>query len=287
MLTQFRIRYPKGSLISELVEIVHGKYVVRALIRVEGVTLATGLAAAETVEQAEDSARNRALALVDLEPPAIHVETTPTQQSISPTLAAIDSQIAPAEEVISQNPPFVDVDRPQQKSPISSFNFESDRSLEPSSLEKKEIDRPSRKKNSHSKIDSSPTPSVETPAFSLPTEANEQPDFIPSEEVENAVLEEPSFFDRQETVRLEETFLSQPNPSLETTPTIEGTEEIDFSIILQQSNHEMIRLGWTQEQGREYLLETYGKRSRQLLSDEELLEFLQYLKSQPTPVKKS
>jgi hypothetical protein len=48
---------------------------------------------------------------------------------------------------------------------------------------------------------------------------------------------------------------------------------------------ELKRLGWTSEQGRNYLLQTYGKRSRQLLSDEELLEFVQHLENLPNPIK--
>jgi hypothetical protein len=70
----------------------------------------------------------------------------------------------------------------------------------------------------------------------------------------------------------------QPQPPL-------PSEVMDFSEIITQSDVELKRLGWTSEQGRNYLIETYGKRSRQLLSDEELLEFLHYLQSQPTPVK--
>ncbi|MCC5603330.1 hypothetical protein [Nostoc favosum] len=46
---------------------------------------------------------------------------------------------------------------------------------------------------------------------------------------------------------------------------------------------EIERLGWTPEQGREHLIKTYGKRSRSLLTDDELHEFLQYLQSQPDP----
>ncbi|MDY7016327.1 MAG: hypothetical protein SVX43_22565 [Cyanobacteriota bacterium] len=61
------------------------------------------------------------------------------------------------------------------------------------------------------------------------------------------------------------------------------TSPMDFSDIIAQTNLELKRLGWTNEQGRQYLLETYGKRSRQLLNDRELLEFLEYLKSQPVP----
>jgi hypothetical protein len=59
-------------------------------------------------------------------------------------------------------------------------------------------------------------------------------------------------------------------------------EPIDFSEVIAKSDMELKRLGWTSEQGRNYLLQTYGKRSRQLLSDEELIEFLQYLQSLPT-----
>ncbi|QYO67858.1 hypothetical protein [Leptolyngbya sp. 7M] len=47
---------------------------------------------------------------------------------------------------------------------------------------------------------------------------------------------------------------------------------------------EMKRLGWSTEQGREYLKRTYGKRSRQELDDAELLDFLHYLEGQPSPL---
>jgi len=46
---------------------------------------------------------------------------------------------------------------------------------------------------------------------------------------------------------------------------------------------ELKRLGWTNQQGRDYLVQTYGKRSRQLLKDDELLDFLQHLESEPSP----
>ena len=44
------------------------------------------------------------------------------------------------------------------------------------------------------------------------------------------------------------------------------------------------RLGWTPEQGKDYLVKTYNKRGRSLLSEEELRNFLTYLKSQPDPI---
>ena len=59
---------------------------------------------------------------------------------------------------------------------------------------------------------------------------------------------------------------------------------VDLSDIIAQTDVELRRLGWTSTQGREYLEQTYGKRSRQQLSDEELLAFLLYLESQPSPI---
>ncbi|AVH73000.1 hypothetical protein [Nostoc sp. 'Lobaria pulmonaria (5183) cyanobiont'] len=57
----------------------------------------------------------------------------------------------------------------------------------------------------------------------------------------------------------------------------------NFSEVIAQTDVEMQRLGWTIDQGREHLIKNYGKRSRFLLTDEQLHEFLQYLVSQPTP----
>ena len=60
----------------------------------------------------------------------------------------------------------------------------------------------------------------------------------------------------------------------------------DLSQILDTTDVQMQRLGLTTEQGREHLIKTYGKRSRTLLTEAELLDFRQYLASlasQPTP----
>ena len=66
------------------------------------------------------------------------------------------------------------------------------------------------------------------------------------------------------------------------TQTLE-TVEFDFNEIKNRTDVEIKRLGWTKEQGRDFLLQTYGKRSRLHLTDEELMDFLQYLESQPNP----
>ncbi len=63
----------------------------------------------------------------------------------------------------------------------------------------------------------------------------------------------------------------------------DDTNPVDLSDVIAQTDVEMARLGWSSSQGRKYLEQTFDKRSRQQLTDEELLTFLLYLESQATP----
>ena len=67
MLAKFRERYPHGSLKSELIDIERGLYIVKSTVEIDGVVIATGLAAAEHVEKAEDLARERAISAMVLD----------------------------------------------------------------------------------------------------------------------------------------------------------------------------------------------------------------------------
>jgi hypothetical protein len=71
-----------------------------------------------------------------------------------------------------------------------------------------------------------------------------------------------------------------PEPESEQPP----SQPLSFEEIIEQTNVELKRLSWGSNEGKEYLLKTYGKRSRQLLTDEELVDFLSQLKKMPTPV---
>ena len=62
-------------------------------------------------------------------------------------------------------------------------------------------------------------------------------------------------------------------------------EAMDFNEIKQKTDIEIKRLSWTKDQGKEFLMSHYGKRSRLHLTDEQLLEFLRYLEKLPNPVK--
>ncbi|WP_071516568.1 hypothetical protein [Geitlerinema sp. PCC 9228] len=91
MLARFQAKYPGGSLISELLTIHEGKYVVKVLAQIDGKTLATALAAADTVEAAEDRARDRVLIACDINPSAATEDPPP-----SPTPVAFPEKEMPA-----------------------------------------------------------------------------------------------------------------------------------------------------------------------------------------------
>jgi hypothetical protein len=57
-------------------------------------------------------------------------------------------------------------------------------------------------------------------------------------------------------------------------------EQVDYNWqkVIAAIDTELERLGWSVEQAKEYLLAKYNKRSRQLLDDEEIIEFWQYLR---------
>ena len=68
LFVQLQTRYPTSGLLTELVQIHADHCVVRAIVQLGNTMLATSLAAAITVEQAEDQARLRVLALVGIRP---------------------------------------------------------------------------------------------------------------------------------------------------------------------------------------------------------------------------
>ena len=63
-------------------------------------------------------------------------------------------------------------------------------------------------------------------------------------------------------------------------------ETLNFQDIINETNQLIKALGWTLDMAKQYLIEKYGKRSRQVLSDEELIEFLQTLRDKVNGVRK-
>lgn len=256
MLTQLRSRYPAGSLISELLTIYQGKYVVRALVQVDGVTLTTALAAADTVELAEEQAKKRAIQSLELDstprqPPTPREPLKPTPLELKPEVpTAVPVPPAPLTFETSIPPSFSFI--PDEDAGVIP-SLTSDDWLSATYIQPKTDKTPDQDQEGKSS----------TPKTSKGRSASLPP--VPSStEVASPYSDEPE---------LSQTAASSSRP-LETT---------DFSSDIAKTDIELKRLRWTQEQGRAHLLKTYGKRSRQHLTDNELLDFLHYLESLSTP----
>ena len=273
MLTQFRTRYPHGSITSELITIDRGQYIVKVTLQVEGVVLSTGLAADERVEAAEDRARERALLALALDNTAnlpnstVTVVDHPEQvtKKSSQEQATTPRQLSTEPEVdrvkpLSVNTPIASISNSREKKDSGVNNH----FVEPSNSSQ-EIER-SFDVTSHD-LSLSAAPLSER-------ESSESKPVQPS-------LDTPSLGEvlssTEETIPQQ---LDNPPPEVPSTQTLE-TVEFDFNEIIDRTDIEIKRLGWTKEQGRDFLLQTYGKRSRLHLTNEELMDFLHYLESQP------
>ncbi len=330
MFTQFRVRYPKGCLISELLTIKHGKYVVRAMIQIEGVTLATGMAAAETVELAEDQARTRALAVLEIHPATandvrgsgvapystntpVRVERPEMQELaaqsvvIAPSFAssAMDtSQVASEMSVPRSVPatmpqPAFSSEQPRQDDQIPIYSETFGMSKDAASLSSREPRL--------SDVSSSGMP-ISWEANSIPFGDDfsfgelEMPEERDAYEVETppTIQQKPVFDEPLSRMEYqgnqgtpEESQINVPvTPasqfSFGQSPTNIGdtsltSGSVDMSEIIARTDVEMKRLGWSTKKGRDHLVQTYGKRGRAQLTNEELLDFLHYLEAQPSP----
>ncbi|MEB3314180.1 MAG: hypothetical protein VKL98_08545 [Cyanobacteriota bacterium] len=197
LIASLRQVYPQASLVSELLNIHDGLYLVRVSVTVDSLCLAQGLAAQAVLENAEDLATHRAL-----------------EKLMLPTTG-------------------------------------------------------------------SPATSGPEPLARLATSPQIGPAGQPEAPVVFATLEPMPLASPPEAASI----VSDPSPPGERLLSLEeiAVSPIDLSDIIAQTDVELQRLGWDTHQGREFLERSYGKRSRHDLSDEELLAFLLYLETQPSP----
>ncbi|MEH1831932.1 MAG: hypothetical protein V7L29_07625 [Nostoc sp.] len=292
MLAQFQSLYPKGSLISELVQIFQGKYIVRASVQIEGVTRATGMAAAETVEAAEDQARTRALIVLG-------IANAPPE-----SVAFTSNPISPAQ----LNPSLNTKGGLNESAAYSSAKDEDFVGSQWSVVSDKEISMPPSKvrnikpevvTNTNEQYGySNPTPlSSDTYSQDLsenfPVTANQELEFDPpledleisfDNQVENQTF--PAISANNVTPFTPRSYSPQEDVAIPsgTGKRKKKAEPVDLSDVIAKTDVELQRLGWTPEQGREHLIKTYGKRGRTLLTEEELHGFLKYLQSEPDPL---
>jgi hypothetical protein len=239
MLKQFRHLYPQGSILSELIDIDRGLYIVKVSVQNQKTILGTGLAAAETVEKAEDKARERALmtiSLINSEATQISPEINQSEPIVSPTVVTVTQEtIQPVETVekIGDRNSSVVKSLTKEQTIAEPFN-------QPESTESEDF------------------VALETEEVTVETDSTNEPQIN--------IFDQPIIHTSTEETTVVET---------------ETTVELDFNEIRHKIDLEMKRLNWTKEQGRDFLVNTYGKRSRLHLTDEELLEFWHYLETLP------
>lgn len=319
MFTQFRVRYPKGSLLTELSAIDHGKYIVRCLVQDEGTTLVTSLAAAETVELAEDKARGRALAILGISSTTAtgEQETPLTVSEVSVPLPSTP-KVSPAfsSEILGHNspaqlsdpttggiPPLENGNDWGTRKQEDLGNFEEIPAVPHFPLEaSNDVPQPQDAPSAVTENTSSlplPTPKREKAGkrSAKTQKVADEITFSASDEFSSAEVETSSREEVETPLWMAENASVLPTEDVPVPSSAQTQSEtdndrtativapIDFSEIIARTNVELKRLGWTNQQGRDYLVQTYGKRSRQLLTDDELLDFLHHLESEPTPEK--
>lgn len=283
-LAKFRERYPQGSLVSKLIQIDRGIYIVKASIKIGNTTLMTAMAGAGTIEAAEDAARERAIAalVIDSLPQSPSVQVP--KNKLTSDISSLDSTFTPELELIKSQliPPsplkiVVDAAETENKNVVNKniVNFS-----QPTVAKTIPADDLTPK--------TAPTPIVESPL----AEALSEPEIEEPKSVDNSYNLFEGTLSSEALGTLGESPASKSNSNISSVSITSDhgrasvdTASIDFNEIKQKTDIEIKRLGWTKDDGREFLKSRYGKRSRLHLTDEQLLEFLRYLEKEPTLVK--
>ncbi|NER38820.1 MAG: hypothetical protein F6J93_33510 [Oscillatoria sp. SIO1A7] len=297
MLSKFRQSYPNGSLISDLLTIHEGKYLVRVIVRVDGEPLATGLAAEDKLELAEDRARQRAIEALEIsQVPAIAEKTlrsSPTKTSPVPDRAYVprstpsepssNLSISHKNQTSSARPSITDLEfggkTPPTETSHPSVSAGKDWSSD-SAMPTWKADESFNE--SFSNPSAPPKTSWNDESFSAASAPSQKED-APSQKEDFSIA---SVTDSQATTPLETSeFPSQDYAgNLENAIPSHSSEDVDNSDILAQTDMQMRRLGWDAPKGRAILKDKYDVASRRLLNPEQLVDFLNYLKSQPDPL---
>ncbi|MEG4008133.1 hypothetical protein QUA41_20580 [Microcoleus sp. Pol11C1] len=317
MFAEFRALYPAGQLICELLTVHHGKFVVRCLVQVDGKTLVTAMSAAESVEDAEDRARLRAIAILGFAQPASAIASVdPAPVAPIASVAAVPPPPPPAVPVpvgpTSVPLPVLEMPVADKLPQTHQSNFvkteaklnEEPIAPVPEPLPPK-VDLPEatgfvpKQLDSDAWLSSSygePLQELDVPTASQSellqgaAEVRElQPIAvgIPSDAIEDnsdtiaeidAILKRLQWKKKQESDCLEQNYGKSSQRELSSEQLVDFLEYLE---IYSRTTEEIKRLGWTPNQGKDYLKQGYGKEARHFLNQVELLDFLQYLESLP------
>ncbi|MEG3900538.1 hypothetical protein QUB19_01560 [Microcoleus sp. B4-C5] len=282
MFAEFRALYPAGQLICELLTVHHGKFVVRCLVQVDGKTLATAMSAAESVEDAEDRARLRAIAVLGSAAPdrAIASVEPPPVAPVAPvaSVAAVPPPPPPAVPPVAAVPP---PPPPAVPVPVGPTSVPLP-VLEMPVADKLPESHQSNFVKTEAKLNEEPIAPVPAP---LPPTVDrvEATGFVPKQ------LDSDAWLSSSYGEPLQE--LDVPTSSQ--SELLQGAAEVrelqpiavgipsdaieDNSDTIAQIDAILKRLRWKKPQETQCLEHNYGKSSQRELSSEELVDFLEYL----------
>ncbi|MEG4251700.1 hypothetical protein [Microcoleus sp. Pol10D4] len=280
MFAEFRALYPAGQLICELLTVHHGKFVVRCLVQVDGKTLATAMSAAESVEDAEDRARLRAIAVLGSAAPDRAIATVdpapvaPVAPVASVAAVPPPPAVSPAAAVPPPPPPAVPVPVGPTSVPLPV--------LEMPVADEVPDTHQSNFVKTEAKLNEEPIAPVPEP---LPptVDRTEATGFVPKQldsdawlsssygepitELEMPTSSQSELLQGAAEVReLQPIAVGIPSDSIE-----------DNSDTIAQIDAILKRLRWKKPQETQCLEHNYGKSSQRELSSEELVDFLEYL----------
>ena len=320
--TQLQKQYPTSALVTELVQIHQERFIVKAIVQISGVAIATSMAESASLETAEDQARLRVLDLLGI---AV-ISATSNLDS----LTAPEPLPAPIDRDRVSETPLSELSSAAIRQPIDNgfpINTPSNLDLEaivvppplalPTvSLPEVSIPEVSIPEVSIPEVSADLSMPFSTALFStevMPAENNSdetvnnfEEEYLPSVEDYGAGYEdEPADASIGDSLIAAETAAIAPTESLQEnnfparlnadtpkkaiapeTPVIsapaDATEPDDLSTLIAHTDIEMDRIGWTKQEGRDYLKRTYKKSTRQRLDVDELMDFLHYLRALPS-----
>jgi hypothetical protein len=262
MFDQFRQQYPQGCISSDLVQIHENRYVVRVAIQSEGIPLAAALAVDADLAIAQDQATLKALAIVGIKEhlgnvnSEISIASLPTVEAIWPGQRSANDPTEtlpimplPIPKVLEVPPTATDEHPPEfyDQSEESTLEVEEEFSFAAADLDEEEL--PVALTPEPEEVEPETVLEVTTPPIA---KAGKSPK-------KTAVEAEP---------------IPEPATPISNDPPLTVTDMIPLI------NMELKRLGWSKDQGRDYMVKLYNKRASALLSDEELFGLLQHLQAE-------
>lgn len=326
---QLQKHYPTSALITELVQIHQERFIVKAIVQISGVAIATSMAESISLEAAEDQARLRVLSGLGIAVMSEPVDRMSLPAPV-PVPTPLPEQLAttPSDRVIK--PPSLTQSDLGDSSVATGFSIDvlPSLNLEPIGISTSLPPlAPIPEISSEQVIDplvSFPASSLSMPLFS--NEAIPSEEDSPSDSVEDYLSIAPEYESDYESEyqtgyeeKEPENTVVEPAESAIALPTISATaseklgkpegdrasqpgkpkkaiveekptppaipemnEPDDLSTLIAHTDVEMDRIGWTKQEGREYLKRTYKKSTRQRLDVDELMDFLNYLRALPS-----